>query len=91
MTLTMLLILPLLGLIVVLFLDKEKHVKAVQYVALAASGAALLWSVYCCAQFSLQPNPGPGKMRLEQSCEWIPTLGIKDKYKNPPDEVGFCI
>ena len=77
MILSILLALPVLGLLTILFLDKERHVRAIQMVAVLASAAALAWSIVCCYTFWAQPNPGPHRMRLEQSWDWIPTLGIK--------------
>lgn len=76
MILSVLLALPLVGLIVVLFLDKERHVRIIQGVAVAASLATFAWSIFMCAVFATDVKTGPLDMRLEFEVPWIPTLGI---------------
>jgi NADH-quinone oxidoreductase subunit M len=67
---------PLLGLILVLFLDR-KHVRAVQRVAVLASAATVMWSIVCCYAFWAEPKVAPMTMELEYAQDWIPTLGIR--------------
>ena len=78
MILSILLLLPLTGLIVILLLDKEKHVKAIQLTALSATAATVAWSVLMCVAFAGEPKFGPGSTRLalDTKVEWIPSLGI---------------
>jgi NADH-quinone oxidoreductase subunit M len=76
MMLSVLIALPLLGLIVLLFLDKERHIRWIQGVAIGASLAAFVWSVFLCMAFATEPHTGPLAMRLEYQTRWIPSLGI---------------
>ncbi len=75
MVLSILLAFPIVGLIVILLLHKEKQVAAVQLVALIASAAAVAWSVVICIAFADSPI-APGNMRLDHTWDWIPTLSI---------------
>jgi NADH-quinone oxidoreductase subunit M len=76
MILSVLLALPVLGLLIVLFLDKERHVRQIQGVAIGASLAAFVWSIFMCMAFATEPSKGPMAMRLEYQAPWIPSLGI---------------
>jgi len=75
MVLSVLLALPIAGLVVILLLNKEKHVPAIQLVALIATAATVAWSVVICLAFADAPATLAG-MRLEQDWDWIPTLRI---------------
>ncbi len=52
MWLSVLLISPLAGLIILLFLDRERHIKAIQAVAVLAGAATFAWSIVCCLAFA---------------------------------------
>jgi len=53
MWLSLLLIVPLAGMVVILFLDRERHVQAIRGVAVAASALVLAWSIACAFAYSL--------------------------------------
>ncbi|MGQ9729904.1 MAG: complex I subunit 4 family protein [Candidatus Zipacnadales bacterium] len=76
MILSMLLAIPLAGLVVVLFLDGERHLRAIRSVAVAASLATFVWSVFMCLAFATEWRTGALDMRLEFKARWIPQLGI---------------
>jgi len=88
MILSVLVALPLAGLVAVLFLDKEKHVRWIQRVAVAASFATFLWSLYMCYVFATTTPrtfvgvprahiaPPSVSMWMDYRAQWIPSVGI---------------
>ncbi|MBM3121524.1 MAG: NADH-quinone oxidoreductase subunit M [Chloroflexi bacterium] len=76
MILSVLIALPLAGLVVVLFLHKERHLRLIRGTAIAAALATFVWSIFLCMAFATEAKTGPLDMRLEYQTRWIPSLGI---------------
>jgi NADH-quinone oxidoreductase subunit M len=62
--------------VIVLFLDKERHVRQIQSVAVITTLVTFAWSLFMCLAFATEARTGPLDMRLEYKAQWIPSLGI---------------
>jgi len=63
---------PLVGMILVLLLDKERHVQAIRWVALVASAVTLLLSLLALVPYEIRI----AGFQLQEQYEWIPALNV---------------
>lgn len=70
--LSLMVFVPLVGMFIVLFLDRERHVGAIRWVAALASGASFALSLYALVPYRID---APG-MQLEERYPWIPALNV---------------
>jgi NADH-quinone oxidoreductase subunit M len=70
--LSLMVFLPLVGMAIVLFLDRERHIAAIRWVAAVFSGASFALSLLALIPYSV----GPAGMQLEERWPWIPALNV---------------
>lgn len=63
---------PLVGLIIVLLLDKERHVQAIRWVAAVATGLTLLLCVMALVPFETRISG----FQLQEKYDWIPAINV---------------
>lgn len=69
---TITLFLPMVGFLVLLFMNEQKDKEAIKWTALGFSGATFIASLLMLFQFD---NSNPG-LQLAQRIDWLPSLGI---------------
>ncbi len=70
--LSIMLFLPLVGMILILFMDRERDVGLIRWTATVTSGLTLIISVWVIALF----NSGQPGIQLEEKVPWIGQLGV---------------
>ncbi len=70
--LSLVVFMPLVGMIVVMLLDRQRHIQAMRWVSAVASGLTLMLSVMVLIPYQI----GLGDFQLEEQYQWIPAINV---------------